>query len=123
MYDSTNIFAKMISGDIEVEKIYEDEFAIAINDINPAAKIHALVIPKIQCISFDDFAQKASPDFMAGFLASIRRVSSLLGVCESGYRLIMNHGAHANQTVGHYHVHILGGQNLGALVQGDAYHA
>ena len=55
MYDKNNIFAKIINGDIATEKLYEDDKLIAINDINPAASVHILVIPKGSYIDFDDF--------------------------------------------------------------------
>jgi len=123
MYDPNNIFAKIISGEIPAEKIYEDDFAIAINDINPAAPTHVLAIPKIGCVSFNDFISTASPEFIKGFYQAVQHICSMLGIEESGYRLVMNHGKNANQTVHHYHVHILAGKNLGPLVIGDRYHA
>jgi histidine triad (HIT) family protein len=118
-YDAQNIFAQMLRGDIPVTAIYEDAYALAFNDIAPAAAIHVLVIPKGDYASFDDFSQKATPEALAGFFAAIQKTAAQLGLDESGYRLIANHGADASQTVAHCHVHILGGQPLGGLLSGD----
>ena len=67
-YDETNIFAKILRGEIPCKKIYEDEFVLSFYDINPQKKIHALVIPKGKYIDLDDFSNKASPDEMVGLL-------------------------------------------------------
>lgn len=118
-YDKENIFAKMIAGAIPVEKLIDNEYAIAIRDISPAAEAHVLVMPKGEYVSFDDFTAKASADVVKGFFDSVRQVAGDLGLQDSGYRLIMNHGADASQTVPHFHVHILGGQPLGGLLATD----
>lgn len=117
-YDSDNIFAKMLRGEIACDKLYEDEFAIAFKDISPAAPSHLLVIPKIFVTSFNDFVVQDST-LMGQFFKSVQKVAAQEGLVESGYRLISNHGADANQTVAHFHVHILGGMKLGGLIQKD----
>lgn len=118
-YDSSNIFAKIIRGEIPGKKLYEDEQVVAIADIAPAAPVHALVMPKGEFVSFDDFAQKAGPEKVAHFFKAITQIARLLKVEQTGYRLITNHGVHASQSVPHFHVHILGGRALGALLPGD----
>lgn len=118
-YDSNNIFARIMRGEIPSKKLYEDEHVFAMSDIAPAAPVHALVLPKGEYVSFDDFASKASPETVAHFFATIPKIARQLGVEETGYRLIMNHGKNASQSVPHYHVHILGGKPLGALLPGD----
>lgn len=118
-YDSDNIFAKILRGDIPCDKLYEDEHALAFRDISPAAPSHILVIPKMQVCSFNDFAAQDAAA-MGAFFKSVQKVAAQEGLVESGYRLITNHGAHANQTVPHFHVHILGGKPLGGLVADDA---
>ncbi len=117
MYDSNNIFAKILRGEIPCKKVHEDEFALAFNDIAPAAPVHVLVIPKGEYVSFDDFAQNAPAAFMQGYFAAIQKIAASLGVDKTGYRLITNHGVDASQTVHHFHMHILAGRQLGALVQ------
>ena len=115
-YDPNNIFARILRGEIPCNKVYEDAFALAFHDIAPEAPVHVLVVPKGEFVSFDDFAQAASPDFMRGFFAVVQKVAAQLGLPENGYRLVTNHGADASQSVHHFHVHILGGQSLGKLL-------
>jgi diadenosine tetraphosphate (Ap4A) HIT family hydrolase len=115
-YDSNNIFAKIIRGEIPCNKVYEDEAVLAFHDISSAAPVHVLVVPKGEYISFDDFAVKSSAEAVKDFFAKVRQIANEQGVAESGYRLVTNHGDDASQTVKHFHVHILGGKPLGGLV-------
>jgi diadenosine tetraphosphate (Ap4A) HIT family hydrolase len=118
-YDSNNIFAKIIRGEIPGKKLYEDAQVFAIADIAPAAPVHALIMPKGEFVSFDDFATKAAPETVAHFFAAITKIARQLGVEETGYRLITNHGKNASQSVPHFHVHLLGGRPLGGLLADD----
>lgn len=115
-YDSSNLFAKILRGEIPCTTVYEDTHALAFNDINPEAPVHVLVIPKGEYCSFDDFMKRASPQETAGFFASVQQTAETLGLAENGYRIITNHGTHAAQSVAHFHVHILGGKQLGKLL-------
>ncbi len=115
-YDSNNIFAKILRGEIPAAKIYEDDHVIAFNDIRPQAKVHALVIPKGAYVSSQDFSEKASAEEIVGFTRAIAKLTKQLGVAESGYRLIANSGPDSHQEVPHFHVHILGGQPMGKMV-------
>jgi diadenosine tetraphosphate (Ap4A) HIT family hydrolase len=115
-YDSNNIFAKIIRGEIPSSKIYEDEYVLAFKDIRPQAKVHALVIPKGAYVSAQDFGEKASDAEIAALQRAVSKVARDLGLAETGYRLIANSGAHGHQEVPHYHVHILGGQPMGKMV-------
>lgn len=115
-YDSNNIFAKILRGEIPCTKIYEDAHVLAFKDIRPQAKVHALVIPKGAYISAQDFGEKASDAEISAFTRAVAKVAKDLGVAESGYRVIANSGAHSHQEVPHYHVHILGGQPIGKMV-------
>mgnify|MGYP003392957438 CR=1 FL=1 len=115
-YDSNNIFAKILRGEIPCKKVFENEFCLAFHDIVPEAPVHVLVVPKSECTSFDDFAMVATPEFMHGFFGSVQKVAEILGLPESGYRVVSNHGADASQSVAHFHIHILGGKNLGRLL-------
>ncbi len=118
-YDKNNIFARIIRGEISSKKIYEDEFVLAIEDIAPAAPVHVLIMPKGDFISFDDFAVKAGTKTMTHFFQVITIVARMMKVDVSGYRLIMNHGHNASQSVAHFHVHLIGGKPLGGLLPGD----
>lgn len=114
-YDDNNIFAKILRGEIPCKKLYEDEFALAFPDIQPAAPTHVLIIPKGNFVSFHDFAS-APPEFVAGFFAAVQKVAAQLGVDASGYRIISNHGPDAAQSVPHFHVHLLAGTQMGHLL-------
>lgn len=116
-YDPTNIFAKILRQEIPSAKIYEDEQVYAFKDIAPEAPVHVLVTPKGEYVSFDDFVAKASPEAVAHFFRTVQTIAAQLGLCESGYRLITNHGREAAQSVPHFHVHILGGRALGHLLE------
>ena len=80
MYDETNIFAKILRGEIPCKKIYEDDFVLSFYDINPQKKIHALVIPKGKYTDLDDFSNNASSDEMVGLLKGINIVAKKLGI-------------------------------------------
>jgi diadenosine tetraphosphate (Ap4A) HIT family hydrolase len=116
-YDRNNIFAKILRGEIPCKKIYEDQHSLAFHDINPQAKTHALVIPKGAYVSLDDFSERAEPAEIVGFVRALGIVARKLGLKESGYRVLANHGANAHQEVPHFHVHIFGGQRLGRMIQ------
>ena len=115
-YDTTNIFARILRGEIPCKKVHEDEFSLAFHDINPQAPVHVLVIPKGPYVSWDDFSAKASSDEIAGFIRSVGEVTRLLGVDADGYRLLVNMGQNGHQEVPHLHVHIFGGRQFLAMI-------
>ncbi|MDP9195743.1 MAG: HIT domain-containing protein [Pseudomonadota bacterium] len=115
-YDASNIFARILRGEIPCREVYRDTYALAFHDIAPKAPVHVLVIPTGPYTSHDDFAARASESEIAGFTKAVGHVARLVGVNKTGYRLISNHGAHSHQEVPHYHVHILGGRPLGPML-------
>jgi diadenosine tetraphosphate (Ap4A) HIT family hydrolase len=115
-YDDQNIFAKILRGEIPCRKVFEDEWALAFDDINPQAPVHVLVIPKGAYVSWDDFSAKASDAEIAGFVRAVGHVARELGLVESGYRLLANIGIDAHQEVPHLHVHVFGGKPLGPML-------
>ena len=115
MYDENNIFAKILRKEIPCDKVYEDEFSLFFNDINPQAKIHILGIPKFPCTTFSDFLESADDQNISSFFKSIQLVISKLNIEESGYRLITNSGENGGQEVPHFHIHILAGEKIGSL--------
>ena len=91
-YDPNNIFARILRGEIPAKKVYEDEHALAFDDIHPQAKVHVLVIPKGAYVSLEDFSARASDAEIAGFIRAVGKVARQLGLVESGYRILANHG-------------------------------
>ncbi len=116
VYDSNNIFARILRGEIPAKKLFENEHALAFPDIAPKAPTHVLVIPKGPYISFSDFAANASDVEIAGFVRAVGEVARMTGSVDNGYRLIANAGANAHQEVPHFHVHILAGKPLGPML-------
>jgi histidine triad (HIT) family protein len=119
-YDDTNIFAKILRGEIPCEKVYEDAHALAFNDIRPQAPHHVLVIPKGKYVSLDDFSATASAEEIAGFIRAVGTVARQLGLAEPGYRILANIGADGGQEVPHLHIHIFGGKKLGPMLRQNA---
>ena len=115
-YDEDNIFARILRGEIPSSKVYEDDYALAFNDINPLAPSHVLVIPKGPYVSWDDFSSKASDAEIAGFVRAVGKVARHAGLVEKGYRLLANAGPNSGQEVPHLHVHVFGGRPLGPML-------
>jgi len=116
MYDKENIFAKILRKEIPCNKVYENDAALAFDDINPQAPVHVLVIPKGPYVSLDDFTEKASPAEIAGFFKAVGETARQLGLSKAGYRILANTGEHGMQEVPHLHVHIFGGKRMGPMV-------
>jgi histidine triad (HIT) family protein len=119
-YDDNNIFAKILRGEIPCDKIYEDDFILSFNDINPQKKIHVLVIPKGKYVDLDDFSQNASREEMAGLLKGINAVAKKLRISVDtgkGYRALTNISENGGQEVPHLHFHLFGGEKVGKMVE------
>ena len=119
-YDDSNIFAKILRGEIPCNKIYEDEFVLSFHDINPQKKIHALVIPKGKYVDLDDFSLNASPEELVGLLKGINIVAKKLGISTEvgkGYRALANISDDGGQEVSHLHFHLFGGEKVGRMVE------
>jgi diadenosine tetraphosphate (Ap4A) HIT family hydrolase len=115
-YDSNNVFARILRGEIPCKKVFENDHALAFHDVNPQAPVHVLVIPKGAYVSMDDFSAKAPPDEIVDFVRAVGDVARQLGVDAGGYRILANHGADAHQEVPHFHVHVFGGKRLGRML-------
>lgn len=116
-YDDTNVFARILRGEIPCNKVYEDEYALAFHDIRPLAPVHVLVIPKGPYVSLDDMSAKASPAFIGGFFQAVAETARVANVVESGYRILANIGTDAHQEVMHFHVHVFAGRRLGGMLK------
>ncbi|WP_041794534.1 histidine triad nucleotide-binding protein [Pararhodospirillum photometricum] len=119
-YDETNVFARILKGEIPCRKVHEDEHILAFHDINPQAPVHVLVIPKGAYTDWDDFAQRASEAEIARFIRGVAHVGRLLGVDEPGYRVMSNKGVNGGQEVPHLHVHLFAGRKLGRMVPAES---
>jgi len=115
-YDDSNIFARILRGEIPSTKIYEDEFVYAFPDINPAAPTHILLIPKGPYVSWDDFSEKASDAEIAGFVRAIGKIARDHNLVGGGYRVLANVGMNSGQEVPHLHAHIFAGRPLGPML-------
>lgn len=107
---SDTIFGKIISGEIPSEFLYEDDHCIAINDVNPQAPVHVLVIPKREIPRLVD-ADENDQALLGHLLLAAGKVAEQLGVADA-FRLIVNNGADAGQTVFHLHLHIIAGRTF-----------
>lgn len=115
-YDNSNIFAKILRGEIPCDKVYEDDFVLAFRDIDPKAPSHILVIPKGHYTDIADFGAKASEAELVAFWRAVTKISNDEGLAQSGFRTIANTGLNGGQEVPHFHIHILGGRALGPMV-------
>jgi diadenosine tetraphosphate (Ap4A) HIT family hydrolase len=113
MYDKSNIFARIIRGEIPSRTIFENKYALSFYDINPVATIHALVIPKGEYIDFYDFVSNASPEEQLGFLSAFRETANMLRLKQDYNILSTSHKPpFLLQTVPHFHLHLIGGEKI-----------
>jgi histidine triad (HIT) family protein len=115
-YDDSNIFARILRGEIPSTRVYEDDHAVAFQDIAPQAPTHILVLPRGAYVSWDDFSARASDAEIAGFVRAVGAVARAAGLVQPGYRLLANIGGDAGQEVAHLHVHLFGGRPLGPML-------
>ena len=107
VYDFNNVFAQILSGKSKSEKIYEDEHLLVIKNIAPAADIHWLILPKETYIDFNDFTSNASVDTVSNYFKMITKITKNHNI--SHYRIVINNGLEAGQTIFHFHTHIISG--------------
>lgn len=106
------IFCKIASHDIPTEKVvYEDEYVIAFNDLNPEAPVHVLVIPKIHIANFDEVNENNFV-YLEKIMKAIKEVARITGINEKGYRIINNCKEDGGQVINHIHFHVMGGTKL-----------
>jgi histidine triad (HIT) family protein len=105
------IFCDIVEGKIPSTKVYEDEYVIAIRDLNPQAPVHDLVIPKKHFDNIVDLAAADDGTYSAAVIDAIAEVAKAEGIDE-GFRVINNCGADAGQSVMHVHFHVIGGRKF-----------
>ena len=115
-YDDSNIFARILRGEIPSKKVYEDDHVLAFHDINPLSPTHILVIPKGSYVSWDDFSAKASDAEIAAFVRAVGTIAREADLVVDGYRLLANSELNSGQEVPHLHVHIFAGRPLGPML-------
>ena len=110
----STIFKKIIDKEIPADIVYEDDDFLAFHDINPAAKVHVLVIPKKEIKNLNDATEE--DELLLGKLQlTVAKVAKKMGIAEEGYRVITNINKNGGQEVFHIHYHILGGEKIGPL--------
>lgn len=102
------IFCKIASGEIPAGVVYEDESVIAFDDLSPQAPVHTLVVPKTHVATLGE----GDRALLGALFTAVHAVAEVKGVAQSGYRVIVNNGPDANQTVRHLHVHVMGGREM-----------
>lgn len=100
------LFCKIVQGEIPATVVYEDENVLAFEDLNPQMPVHTLIIPKQH---FSHIGDSIPPEILGHLFSAVPKVAEIKGVSDSGYRIIVNTGEDARQTVHHIHVHVLGG--------------
>ena len=110
MHNPDCIFCKIIKGEIPSSKVYEDEKMLVFKDIEPKAEIHFLAIPKTHFAYLSEAKDKEA-EYLSHMLGKIPEIANSNGL-KNGYRLVINQGADARQTVFHLHMHLLGGETL-----------
>jgi histidine triad (HIT) family protein len=110
--DPECIFCRIVSKEIPANLVYQDEQVTAFRDLNPQAPTHVLLVPN-QHIANTEALEPQHDAVVGAVMRAARTIARTAGVAESGYRLVVNTGRDANNTVAHLHVHLLGGRALG----------
>ena len=118
MYDSNNVFAKIIRGEIPSKKVYENEYAMSFYDVNPMCDKHVLIVPRGEYENILDFARRATAAEQAGFWDCFSKTAEALGV-DGEFNVFANAGLSAplfNQSVFHFHLHLIAGKKTPACI-------
>ena len=111
MEENETIFGKIIRGEIPCDTVYEDDEMLAFRDIHPVAPVHILVIPKRPIVSLLETTPQDAP-LLGRMMVKAAEIARAQGLEERGFRLVVNNGARAGQSVFHLHLHILGDREL-----------
>ncbi len=106
------IFCKIAAGEVPSQKVYEDDSVIAFKDLSPKAPVHVLIVPKKHIQSVAHFQAEDKELAAHIFVEVVPKLAAELGVADAGFRLVINTGDDGGQTVGHLHVHLLGGRKM-----------
>jgi histidine triad (HIT) family protein len=114
-YDVDNVFARILRGEIPSDRVYEDAEFVAFRDIQPSAPTHIVLVPRGEPPTSAVNLREADVGWLGRMVVVASRIAATEGLDQGGYRLVVNCGDDAGQTVGHFHLHILGGQALGPV--------
>jgi histidine triad (HIT) family protein len=106
------VFDRILKGELPARVVYEDEHVLAFHDAHPQAPVHVLVVPRRRASTFDELADR-DPAEVGHFFRGVATAARALGLTGKGYRVVVNSGRDANQTVAYLHAHVLGGRRLG----------
>ena len=106
------LFCKIANKEIDSKIVYENDFVIAFNDINPVAPVHLLVIPKIHIKDLNE-VENENEKYIIERMKAIKEVAKITKIDKEGYRVISNTGENGGQVIPHLHFHVIGGKNLG----------
>jgi histidine triad (HIT) family protein len=110
-YDAGNIFARILRREVPANVVFEDDRCMAFRDASPQAPTHVLIVPKSPIARLAE--AKAEDEALLGHLVwAAAEVARRLGVAEDGFRVVINNGVRAGQSVYHLHLHVLGGRDL-----------
>jgi histidine triad (HIT) family protein len=112
MSDQSCVFCSIAAKDTPAEFVYQDDNVVAIKDANPQAPVHVLLIPRVHDLESLNDASKLDVSMLGHLLYTAAKVANLLDIAETGYRVVINTGDVAGQSVAHLHVHVLGGRKL-----------
>jgi len=110
------IFCKIATGEIQAEKIFESDDILGFSDLNPAAPVHVIIIPKRHYATTLEMSDK-EPELFGAMIKASSEIARAKGIAESGFRLILNTNADAGQEIFHVHMHLLGGKRIGRLIE------
>jgi histidine triad (HIT) family protein len=103
------VFCKVAAGEFGTTFVYEDDLVVAFDDLAPQAPVHTLIVPREHVVNLGDDVPAVT---LAALLAAVPKVAAAKGIDMTGYRVIVNNGLDANQSVMHLHLHVLGGRRL-----------
>ncbi len=112
----SDVFCKIIKGELPSEVVYKDDDFWVIKDISPIAPVHLLIIPVKHFLSLEDFLEQDDVTLLGRALIVAHKVAHQVGIAEKGYRLILNEGEYGGKLVPHLHIHLLGGKRLGPKI-------
>lgn len=109
------LFEKIMNGDLPADFVHQDDQAVAFRDINPAAPVHILIVPRKVIPTTNDITDEDGP-LIGHMFAIARDLAKKEGIADDGYRLLFNCNRHGGQEVYHLHLHLIGGRPLGRMV-------